>query len=137
MKPEVTKHIEKTEREEIFAGLLEYNLARIEEKDPQDLGVTLRGEDGVLLAGLIGETHGLWLTVKYLWVSERCRRRGYGSILLQTAEETARERGCRYAFLDTFDFQAPLFYQKHGYREAFTLENYPVSGKRHYYTKIL
>lgn len=47
------------------------------------------------------------------------------------------QRGCKYAFVDTFSFQAPAFYEKHGYREVFTLEDYPYTEKRHYYTKDL
>lgn len=41
------------------------------------------------------------------------------------------------AFVDTFSFQAPAFYKKHDYREVFTLEEYPYTGQRHYYTKKL
>lgn len=47
------------------------------------------------------------------------------------------QRGCKYAFVDTFSFQAPAFYEKHGYREVFTLEDYPYTEKRYYYTKDL
>ena len=36
--------------------------------------------------------------------------------------------------MDTFSFQAPAFYKKHDYREVFTLEEYPYTGRRHYYT---
>ena len=53
------------------------------------------------------------------------------------AEEEALRRGCGYVFLDTFSFQAPLFYKKHGYKEQFVLEKYPVIGERYYYTKKL
>lgn len=56
---------------------------------------------------------------------------------MKQAEATAKERGCKYSFLDTFSFQAPLFYKKHGYKEVFTLENYPITGKRYYFTKNL
>lgn len=50
-------------------------------------------------------------------------------------ELDAKRRGCKYAFMDTFSFQAPSFYKNHGYGEVFTLEAYPYTGKRHYYTK--
>lgn len=89
------------------------------------------------MAGLIGETHGNWLTVKYLWVSEDLRGQHIGTDILEQAENIARERGCHDCFLDTFSFQAPQFYKKLGYTEVFTLEDYPITGKRHYFTKKL
>ncbi len=54
---------------------------------------------------------------------------------LETAKLDAKRRGCKYAFVDTFSFQTPSFYKNHGYGEVFTLEAYPYTGKRHYYTK--
>ena len=134
---EITDIIKNQDRETIFQGLLEYNLARIEDKNPKDLGIYFHDETGKKLAGLIGDTHGNWLTVKYLWVSEELRRKSIGSQILKQAEETAKERGCKYAFLDTFSFQAPEFYKKYGYKEVFVLEEYPVTGKRYYFTKTI
>ena len=134
---EITDQIQEQDQKAIFSGLLEYNLARIEDQHPQDLGIYVRNESGEITAGLIGTTHGNWLSVKYLWVSESLRGQRIGSQLLEAAEQTARERGCKYSFLDTFSFQAPEFYQKHGYQEVFTLEQYPIAGKRHYFTKEL
>lgn len=137
MKFEITDKIKKEDEDTIFQGLLEYNLARLEDKNPKDLGVYVNDEKGKKIAGLIGITHGNWLLIKYLWVSEKLRGRNIGSNILNQAEETARERGCKYSFLDTFSFQAPEFYKKHGYKEVFKLENYPVTGKRYYFTKTL
>lgn len=137
MKFKITNKIKKQDEETIFRGLLEYNLARIEDKNPKDLGVYLEDEKREMLAGLIGNTHGNWMTVKYLWVSEKLRGQNIGSQILRKAEETAKERGCKYAFLDTFSFQAPEFYKKYGYKEKFVLEEYPVEGKRYYFTKTL
>ena len=134
---EITDIIKEQDRETIFQGLLEYNLARIEDKNPKDLGIYFQDETGRNLAGLIGDTHGNWLTVKYLWVSEELRGKSIGSQILKQAEETAKERGCKYVFLDTFSFQAPVFYKKYGYKEVFALEEYPVTGKRYYFTKTL
>ncbi|MSS10011.1 GNAT family N-acetyltransferase [Clostridium sp. WB02_MRS01] len=134
---EITDKIKEQDEKIIYQGLLEYNLARIEHKNPRDLGIYLQDETGEKVGGLIGNTHGNWLFVKYLWVREDQRGQKIGSALLKQAEETAKERGCRYAFLDTFSFQAPAFYEKHGYMSVFTLEEYPVTGKRYYFTKTL
>ncbi|WP_313151725.1 GNAT family N-acetyltransferase [Lacrimispora sp.] len=133
----ITDKIKKQDEELIYQGLLDYNLARIEDKNPRDLGVYLQDEAGEKVGGLIGNTHGNWLFVKYLWVMEDLRGQNIGSELLKQAEETAKERGCRYAFLDTFSFQAPSFYEKHGYKNVFVLEEYPLTGKRYYFTKTL
>lgn len=134
---EITDKIKEQDEKIIYQGLLEYNLARIEDKNPRDLGIYLQDETGEKVGGLIGNTHGNWLLVKYLWVREDQRGQKIGSALLEQAEETAKERGCRYAFLATFSFQAPAFYEKHGYMSVFTLEEYPVTGKRYYFTKTL
>lgn len=136
MEFEITSEIKEQDRKQIYEGLLEYNLARLEDKNPKDLGIYHK-EDGVIKAGLIAETHGKWLKIQYLWVSEVLRGKNIGSSLLNKAESVAQERGCQFAFVDTFDFQAPLFYLKHGYTEQFTLEEYPCTGKRHYFTKEL
>ncbi|MDO5516132.1 MAG: GNAT family N-acetyltransferase [Clostridium sp.] len=137
MKFQVTDNINKEDEEAIFKGLLEYNLSRIEDKNPKDLGVYMHDDKGNIIAGLIGNTHGNWLFVKYLWVSRELRMQSIGSKLLNQAEKTAKERGCKYSFLDTFSFQAPEFYKKYGYKKVFALENYPLTGKRYYFTKIL
>lgn len=109
---EITDEINEQDEKVIYQDLLEYNLARIEDKNPKDLEIYLQDESGKKLAGLIGSTHGNWLSVKYLWVSEELRGQNIGSRILKQAEETAKERGCKYAFLDTFSFQAPVFYKK-------------------------
>ena len=134
---DITDHIEENSQREIFEGLLSYNLEHLEDKNPKDLGIYLKDETGKIIAGLIGNTHGNWLTVKFLWVSDELRGKNIGSEILQLAEKTAKERGCKYVFLDTFSFQAPAFYRKHGYQDAFVLEEYPVTGKRYYFTKNL
>lgn len=133
----ITDHINEEDRAEIFKGLLEYNLSQIEDRNPKELGVYLEDKQGQKLAGLIGETHGNWLIVKFLWVDESLRGQHIGSQILEAAELTARKRGCKYAFLDTFSFQAPDFYKKYGYQEVFVLEEYPRTGKRYYFTKTL
>lgn len=132
-----TGEITQEERKRVFDKLLNYNLSHIEDKNPRDLGIFLEDEEGNCLGGLIGVTHGNWLDVDYLIVDEAFRGRKIGSELLKRAEQAARDRGCRYVFLDTFSFQAPDFYKKMGYKEVFVRKDYPVTGKRYYYVKEL
>ena len=94
-------------------------------------------DSGELMAGLVAETFGNWLEIEYLFVKEDLRGQGIGSQLLQQAECEAKKRNCRFAFVNTYQFQAPAFYQKQGYKEVFTLKDYPYTGQRHYYQKDL
>ena len=133
----ITDKPSEKDKNDIYQGLLEYNLARIENKEVRELGIFLEDGAGKKIGGITGETHGNWLEVEYLWVDEERRGQNIGTMLMKKAEETARERGCKFAFLNTFGFQAKGFYLKLGYKEVFTLDEYPLTGTRHYLTKSL
>jgi ribosomal protein S18 acetylase RimI-like enzyme len=53
------------------------------------------------------------LYIDVLWVKEESRGDGYGSALLEEMEKIAKEKGCKLVHLDTFDFQAKDFYERH------------------------
>jgi GNAT superfamily N-acetyltransferase len=78
-----------------------------------------------------------WLSVQWLWVAEPYRSQGIGSRLLTGAESAAREKGCRAAYLDTFSFQAPIFYARHGYSEFGRLNDFPPGHARIWFWKPL
>ena len=111
----------------------------IREADPPQVGprnwapfcLSLRDAAGTLVGGLYGATTWGWLLVDGLWVAEGLRRRGLGSRLLAAAEEAAIARGCRGAWLGTFDFQAREFYELHGYRVFGALPDFPP-GHTHF-----
>ena len=114
-----------------------YNRSKREAAECEPLNLYVEDEHGQLLAGLVAETFGNWLEIEYLFVKEELRGQGIGSQLLQQAESEAKKRNCRFAFVNTYQFQAPAFYQKYGYKEVFVLKDYPYSGQRHYYQKDL
>ena len=114
-----------------------YNRSKREAAESESLNLYIEDEHGRLLAGLVAETFGNWLEIEYLFVKEDLRGQGIGSQLLQQVESEAKKRNCRYVFVNTYQFQAPAFYQKHGYKEVFTMKNYPYTGQRHYYQKEL
>jgi GNAT superfamily N-acetyltransferase len=90
------------------------------------LHVWVVDEAGSLAGGLVGHTWAGWLHVTYLWVDARVRGAGLGSRLLAEAERTARtDRGCTSSRLETWDFQAPVFYEKQGYEVVCVIPDYP------------
>ena len=94
--------------------------------------------EGELLGGVIASRKGNWVCIDYLWVEERQRGTGLGSLLLRTTEQQAMQRGCQQALVDTFSFQALPFYLKQGYQQQMSLPDFPLAGmQRHYLTKAL
>ena len=67
-----------------------------------------------------------------LWVEEKYRRQGIGSSLIREAERAAREKGCRFMTLGTFDFQARPLYDKFGFAVCGIIEDCPAKGHTHY-----
>jgi GNAT superfamily N-acetyltransferase len=60
-----------------------------------------------------------------MWVDEHLRARGVGRARLVAAENEARNRGCDWSKLNTWDFQAPGFYKRCGYVEYGREVDYP------------
>ena len=131
------ENTESQKAQEIGDLIRSYNRSKREAAECEPLNLYVEDEHGQLLAGLVAETFGNWLEIEYLFVKEDLRGQGIGSQLLQQAESEAKKRNCRFAFVNTYQFQAPAFYQKHGYKEVFTLKDYPYTGQRHYYQKDL
>ncbi|MEU2623824.1 GNAT family N-acetyltransferase [Streptomyces sp. NPDC007157] len=86
--------------------------------DQGALSVKVVDDAGELLGGLAAWTWGGLLGIEMLWIREESRGDGWGSKLLLAAEEEARRRGCDRACVSSFTFQAPAFYQRHGYVET-------------------
>ncbi len=103
--------------------------------DSQMLSYVVQGPDQEIVGGLIGQTHMGWFYLDLLWVKEELRGQGYGRQLVTLAEEEARKRGAKNAYLDTFSFQAPAFYEKLGYQVFGELPNFPTGHTRYYYKK--
>ncbi|MEN8651126.1 GNAT family N-acetyltransferase [Streptomyces sp. 21So2-11] len=82
------------------------------------LSVRVDDAAGELVGGLTGSTWGGLFGIEMLWVREGSRTDGWGSRILLAAEAEARRRGCDRAIVSSFTFQAPAFYQRHGYTET-------------------
>ena len=96
-----------------------------------------RDASGAVQAGVRFVLAFDWLFVNWLWVADAWRKHGIGSQLMGRAEAAAREKGCRAAYLDTFTFQAPKFYERLGYREFGRLKDFPPGHSRIWFSKSL
>lgn len=121
---------------QVVSGLVAFNDGRAELENRSPLAVFVR-RDGEILGGVDGYTHWQWLFVSHLWVHDGVRGDGVGTHLMNSIETQARLRGCGGAWLDTFSFQAPGFYESIGYRRFGQLSDFPPGSLRHFLWKPL
>jgi GNAT superfamily N-acetyltransferase len=121
----------------IGRGVGTYNKEQAGDNQFQRLCFVIQETDDEILGGVMAEVYWEWLNVDLLWVKEDLRGRGYGRQLMEVVEEKARELGAKNAYLDTFSFQAPGFYEKLGYRVFGELPTFPPGHERFYMKKEL
>ena len=120
----------------VLDGLRGFNEAVIGPPGERPLAAFARDAAGAVVGGLLGHTKWRWGYVARLWLPAEHRGRGLGSALLAAAEGEAWARGCLGIKLDTFEYQALPFYERHGYELFGTLEGYPP-GYRQYHVRKL
>ncbi|MDM5188329.1 GNAT family N-acetyltransferase [Bacillus sp. DX4.1] len=126
------------DRDYIRKQLISFNQTKVPPKansPTEDVCLTIKNEDEEIVAGLTGVIFWQCLHVDILWIDENIRHHGYGSKLLQEAEKIAKEKKCRLIKLDTFSFQAPEFYKKHGFTVYGIVEDFPQGHTQYYLEK--
>jgi len=119
-------------------GLNAFNDEVVGYSDRIPRGVFARDPDtGELLGGVTGRSSLGLLFLDIFWLSKTNRRAGMGSQLLRMAEDEGRRRGCRSGVLYTITFQAPAFYQRHGWRVFGEVPCDPPGTSRIFLTKEL
>lgn len=121
---EILDTVPEAEEATIHASLMAHNAVMLGASDPQSIYIPLKNEAGEVDGGLIGLIRRGWLHVDYLFVPERLRGLGMAGKLLQAAEDEARKRGCKGAFIDTANPVARRAYKRQGYETFGTLEGY-------------
>jgi GNAT superfamily N-acetyltransferase len=121
----------------IGQGITDHNEQQAGDDGAQQLCFVLRAPNEEIVGGLIGATYWDWFYINLMWIGEELRGQGYGHRLLALAEEEARERGAKHAYLDTFSFQAPGFYEQHGFQVFGELEDFPLGHQRLFLAKEL
>jgi len=125
-------------REAIRNKLFEFNLATGGDAGNRELAVFIsESSEGPVVGGLLGLTSRGVLFIDTLYLPSVLRGIGLGSRVLALAEREALARGCRNAVLNTFSFQAPEFYSRHGWREFGRVDCEPTGSSRIFMTKTL
>jgi len=93
----------------------------------RELTVQLRDEAGELIGGISGWTWGDAGGMGMVWVRPDTRGSGVGRLLLRDFEAEAISRGCTHVFVTSFTFQAPGFYERHGYQRIFQWDGVPTA----------
>lgn len=130
----------KEDLKKIDDGIVQWNFEKLyTDQEPlvDDVNLALRNENGEICGGLVSYIYYYILEIQLLWVDKDYHYMGYGTKLLKEAEEIAKDKGCTMVKLDTFDFQAPNFYKKHGYEVFGVLDNSPKGHKRFFLKKEL
>ncbi|QJE95593.1 GNAT family N-acetyltransferase [Luteolibacter luteus] len=114
-------------------------MALLEQPGHQALPLVLLAKvDGKVVGGLLAETQLSWLRISIMAVDPRWRACGIGSALLEESVRQALVRGCRQAYVDTMDYQAPGFYQSQGFAVVGRIPDWDSRGHaKLYLTKRL
>ena len=133
----MNRHPSETETDYIREALNQFNCAHVGDDGHTPLHLIEYDADGSIIGGLLGGTYWGWMYIDILWVREDHRRQGVGSRLLTEAEKEAMRRGCHHVHVDTMSWQAPMFYQKHGYEVIGVLPDIPRGNQKYLLMKAL
>lgn len=134
---EVTDTPDQEDLEAIGSALAAFNQADVGPAERKALAVLVRDGKGLIVAGISGYTAWGWLYVQWLFVAESHRGQGLAGQMLAAAEAEAIKRGCRGAYIDTFNPQALHVYERAGYRVFGALPDFPKGRSRSFLSKTL
>lgn len=121
----------------VTGGLADYNREKFGRVDTRTLDILVREDNGRIVGGLLGHSSLGLFFLDLFYLPEELRRSGLGGRIMACAEDEARRRGCTAAVVYTVTFQAPEFYEKHGYRRFGEIACPPDGATRIFLTKKL
>lgn len=137
MNIEVLQNPEKELIDYLDKKIADFNWVNWEVSERLPLAVQIKDDNGIVIAGAAGRTFGDWLLINTLWVSDELRGQHMGSQVLGEIEAAGKKRGCIKCLLDTLNFQAMPFYEKHGYKTQWIQKDYPKTGCKYFMLKEL
>ena len=134
----ITDAITQQVAELIGGGLNSYNDDVTGYADRLPLGVLVKHPaTGEVLGGATGRSSLGLLVLDLFYLPEALRGLGIGTAILRAFEEEGRRRGCVAGVLYTISFQAPEFYERHGWRRFGEIACAPPGASRIFLMKQL
>lgn len=114
-------------------GIVNFNSQIINEK-ATSFSIFAKKEDQIIGGALIWE-HSDALYINVLWCDENHRKKGIGTKIITLIDEVAKSRKRFKIFVDTYEFQAQMFYQKQGFYCIGTIPEYLLGYDRMFMRK--
>lgn len=118
-------------------NIYEHNSTRIDKHDGVLFSRIVRDENNEIIAGIAGWTWANACEITQFWVHEKVRNNGIGGMLLEAAEAEAKGKGCRTILVGSYSFQAPHYYERHGYALQHAVDDFPEGHRYCILTKNL
>jgi ribosomal protein S18 acetylase RimI-like enzyme len=119
----------------LVAGVRQHNVEHLGNEQSKPLTVVARDQNKKLIGGVSGRTIYKNFLINVVWVDKCARGTGLGRHLMELAETEAKNQGCLVAQVDTLAFQAPIFYEKLGFKTVGTIPAFEQSPERFYMMK--
>jgi GNAT superfamily N-acetyltransferase len=122
----------------IDGGLSAYNKEQAGYVDGRPLAMLVSDPaTGKVVGGLLGRTSLGLLFIDLFYLPAALRGHGLGDRIMRAVEDEARTRGCQKAVVYTISFQAPAFYERHGYKVFGRIDLPPPGASRIFLSKDL
>jgi len=122
----------------IGGGLNDFNDEVTGYADRKPIGVVaIDPSTGAGIGGGTGRSSLGLLFLELFYLPPEHRGAGLGTEILHAFEEEGRRRGCVAAVLYTISFQAPGFYERHGWRRFGEIGCEPPGTSRIFFSKHL
>lgn len=109
-------------------GIVNFN-AQIINENATHFSVFAKEHHKIIGGALIWE-HSDALYIDVLWCNENYRKKGVGTRIMTLIDGVAKTKNRHKIFVDTYAFQAQLFYQKHGFYSIGTIPDYLLGHDR-------
>lgn len=132
LEPEPTRQ----DRTVLTDMIRQFNQQFFQPSEWQSVAVFAKDEAGSIVGGALGEIGCDWLYLRILVVQENLRRQGIGSKILTAFEHEGHKQECVGVHLETLEFSARTFYEKHGYTMFAVQKNYPKGYSRYFMERL-